>query len=373
MVAAFQVKRKVTKKMIHLFQKKLYLCNLKNRKKIFLKNQIMEKSKIKIVKSLFSNLYKLMVVLSPFGLLLSIVFFIVQGNESARLVENLKQIEQSLSTRHIGIFPDYLDEINLLLAETPCTKENDSKIVIFQDVLFYGMFYNGAAFKEMIKQIAELSSKGKRIVIAYYDNSNNMRKGQMFREVVQESWMHQSDLGKLSIERSELMRKLREQNTGERKNNFHVADSIVSEKYFVLYRDDKSNEFGNRVKKILTPMYDMSRNDYTLFKKLDEIKNRYLNKSEKEIHFCDMYDMYQDVTNELKIFFEQHNVKLIPLDNYLTMTCWSNGEKVLFAFPGRYGSDEIGFLSQDVSIMKYIDVMLEGIENIATTEETTSR
>jgi hypothetical protein len=45
------------------------------------------------------------------------------------------------------------------------------------------------------------------------------------------------------------------------------------------------------------------------------------------------------------------------------MSCWSNGEKVLFAFPGKFAAEEIGFISSDIAILHYIDTMLEGVEN----------
>ena len=320
------------------------------------------KAKLKVAKTIFKGIYESIVILSPFGLILSIAFFMIQTKESEELVDNLTHIEQSLSTRHIGIFPDYLDKINRLLYETPRHQEDSSRIIIFQDVLFYGAFYNGNAFKEMIHQLSELSSNGRYIVIAYYDNSNEMRKGRMFREVVQESWMRQQDLKKLSNERRELMESLRKENES-RSNVFRIADSIANEKYFAFYREYEHKEFSTRIERILRPLYNGTRHDYQLFLKIDNIKTKYLNKPVEKIAYDDIYKVYYEVTEELKSFFEAHNVQLIPLNEYLTMSCWSNGERVLFAFPGKYAADEIGFISSDVAILRYIDTMLEGVEN----------
>jgi hypothetical protein len=316
----------------------------------------------KSAKSFLGNLYKVVTILAPFGFILSIAFFLVQFNKSTKLVGNLTHIEQSLSTRHIGIFPDYLDEINQLLAETPYSPKDTTKVIIFEDVLFYGAFYNGDAFKEMIKRLAELSSKGKKIAIAYYDNTIDMRNGRMFREVVQESWMRQKDLRRLIEDRRLLIDSLQATNL-PRRQRFLTADSIASEKYFVVYRDGDRNDFTKRVEKILAPLYDAARNDYSLFQKIDEIKANCLNKPVNTISFNNIYTMCQVVTDILKVFFEQHNVKLIPLNNYLSMSCWSNGERVLFAFPGRFAADEIGFISHDPAILRYIDTMLAGIES----------
>ena len=320
------------------------------------------KSKLKTVVSVCSKIYKIIVIISPFGLIFSVIFFMIQAKESEQMVDNLMHIEQSLSTKHIGIFPDYLDKINKLLLETSRNQDDTSRIIIFQDVLFYGAFYNGNAFKEMIHQLSELSNKGRKIVIAYYDNCNDTRKGRMFREVVQESWIQQQDLGKLATEKRDLMSSLRRENP-QRTNTFRTADSIVNEKYFARYREQEQREFSKRIVRILIPFYDKTKNDYSLFLKIDKIKNKHIRKPFHTITYYDISEMYYQITEELKIFFEQHNIQLIPLNDYLTMSCWSNGEKVLFAFPGKYAADEIGFISSDRAILHYIETMLAGVEN----------
>jgi len=321
-----------------------------------------QKTKFKITKSIFSAIYKFIVVASPFGLVLSILFFWIQAKDSKELVGNLMHIEQSLSTRHIGIFPDYLDKINKLLSETSREKEETTKIIVFQDVLFYGAFYNGTAFKEMVEHLSELADKGRKIVIAYYDNSGDMRAGRMFREVVQESWIRQQDLKKLPIERRELMAELRKEEKS-REHVFATADSVVNEKYFAYYRDNERKEFSERIAGILKPFYNKTKNEDELFLKIDSIKQACLDKPVHTIMFSDVYQMYYQVTEELKFYFERHHIRLIPLNTYLTMSCWSNGEKALFAFPGKFAADEIGFISQDRAILRYIETMLEGVES----------
>ena len=312
----------------------------------------------KTFKVVFINIYKVTTILAPIGLLLSILSFVSEARKSGELVKNLTQIEQSLSTRHIGIFPDYLDNINQLLSETTITSGGERGIIIFEDVLFYGAFYNGVAFKEIIRQLSDFAERGKKITIAYYDNTT----GRMFREVVQESWIRQQDLRKLAEERRDLRRAgsglPREENTPRRN-----IDSIASEKFFAHYRDEDRKEFSQRIGRILVPFYNEAAGDDHLFYTLDSIKNTYLNKPVGTILFNDIYRMYHDITEELKAFFEGRNIQLIPLNNYLTMSCWSNGEKVLFAFPGRFAANEIGFISSDRAILDYIETMLEGVEN----------
>ncbi|MDR0969876.1 MAG: hypothetical protein LBM67_05010 [Lentimicrobiaceae bacterium] len=315
---------------------------------------------------------KFILTSAPFALLLSIGFFwyemYTSDQESDKMIADLRTIEQSLSTRHIGIFPDYLNEINKLLKETLNSPQDT--IIIFEDVLFYGAFYNGEAFKNMILQLSKLANENKKIVIAYYDNSKNWQKGRMFREVVQESWMRQEDLSRLTQYRIMLMDSLRTKNNNGRGSfTLPVADSIASEKYFALYRDDESNVFSQRRKKILVPFYDVAKNDNMLFADLDRIKMECFDKSEKDITFSDIFQVYDKTTERLKSFFREHNIKTIPLNNYLTMSCWYNGEKVLFAFPGRFAADEIGFISHDEAILKYIKTMLDGAQKTASNDQ----
>jgi hypothetical protein len=310
--------------------------------------------------SFLQTAYKVVTVLAPFGFILSIAFFLIQTKRSEKLVNNLVGIEQSLSTRYIGIFPDYLDKINELLSETP--QNETEKIVIFEDVLFYGAFYNGTAFKEMVNNLTKLSIQGKTITIAYYGSDDNLRAGRMFREVVQESWMRQTDLSNLVQYRRELIDSLQKENIS-RRSLFLIADSIASERYFAVYRDGARVEFEKRVEKILVPLYNAENNDYKVLKQIDEIKQKCLNKPANAVTFYDIYVMYQQITDKLAEFYRTNKMQLIPLRNYLTMSCWSNGKKVLFAFPGRFAADEIGFISQDIAILRYIDTMLDGVKS----------
>lgn len=318
---------------------------------------------------IISKIIKFIANSAPFALLLSVILFGVEfyknDKEFDATINGLKKIEQSLSTRHIGIFPDYLEEINKLLAETSRLSKDTIPIIIFEDVLFYGGFYNGNAFKEMIKQLTDLS-RTRKVIIAYYDNLRNRKryKDKMFREVVQESWIR--DLSELAKERSDIADQNKD-NSNRGLRNFFIADSIASEIYFTRYRDDKDNSqdgFLKRQEKILQfSFYNDKENDNPLFKQIDKIINACFNKPKNDITFNDIYTMYYQITEELKMFFYQHNIKTVPLDNYLTMSCWSNGGKVLFAFPGRFAADEIGFISHDKAILQYIDVMLKGIES----------
>ncbi|MDR1383496.1 MAG: hypothetical protein LBJ67_06590 [Planctomycetaceae bacterium] len=322
------------------------------------------------------NFTKFILTSAPFTLLLSIVFFWYEMNASTKeeeiVVDKLKKIEQSLSTRYIGIFPDYLPQINELLSET----EAGDSIIIFEDVLYYGIFSAPQEFKQMINQLIYLANNGHSITIAHYNvNGRNPRQ---FREAVQESRISQQYLSKLAEERSIMLdddstRQNDLQDKGRQR--FILADSIVSEKYFAQTRKDNLEKFKEKIENCLQPMYQEG--DAMLFKRIDEIKKQALDKSSgkrhaldkdelKKITFNDFYEMYRNISNEIGKTFENHyssRIKTIPLNNYLTMACWSNGKELLFALPGKFAADEIGFISHDDNIQKYIKTMLNGVKS----------
>ena len=317
---------------------------------------------------------------APFALLLSIILFGVEfiknDNEFDKTINDLqtikislKEVEQSLSTRYIGIFPDYLGEINKLLTESLESPKEISKIIIIEDVLFYGAFYNKFEFKKMIQQITEFSNKpGNEVIIACYDNNNKeWRKRRMFREVVQFSWMRDSDLPSFRQEIYKMADSLQKvENAKSNRPGYYyrrISDSIISEKYFARYRDIEREEFSKRLNDILTSFYNEEEKDYQFFDDFDKIKDACINKPVNTITYYDFYTMYNEVTEKMKDFLPNHKIKIIQVDDYLTMSCWSNGKKALFALPGRYSAEEIGFITHDKAILDYIDVMLQGISS----------
>jgi len=279
---------------------------------------------------------------------------------------SLKEVEMALTTKHIGIFPEYLKEINALLLESLEPNKEIQRFIILQDLLFYGAFYDRDGFKKMLKLLAELARKkpDTEIIIAYYDNSNNWYESLLFREVVQSSWIDTLYYGKMVKERFILADSL--QNRKADNKNYHnylkEADSIVSETFFRLSLNNPENQYLERIKTILaTPFFD--KKDHCVFKRIDEIAKKYIGKDINNITFNNIYKMYNDVTEELKKYFAENHIQTIPLNTQLTMYCWSNGKKVLFALPGRFSAEEIGFISHDKNIIDYVELTLKGIGN----------
>jgi transcriptional regulator of NAD metabolism len=319
-------------------------------------------------RSVFFKIYRFIETSAIFGLILTIVIFWYQSieakkeseksaKESRELVANLKSIEQSLSTRYLGIFPNYLPQINDLLKKA----DPEKPIIIFEDVLYYGIFSAPQDFKEMINHLLHLS-KTSQITIAHYDINGNI-----FRRMIQEGRISPEYLVALRKERNELRRKLRR--TGK-ENIYQKVDSIVSEKYFALSRNDDKATFEKKVKGHLKPLYDSEKDSDSLYFRIDAVKRISLNKSIEHITFQDYLKMYQGISQELITVFKQHNIELVELNEYLVMSCWLNDNKAILAFPSKYNTDEIGFFTQDPVFSEYINTMLDGVKNLSEAKTT---
>ncbi len=314
----------------------------------------------KIKESRIYQLGRLIMGSAPFALLLSLVLFWIDAcknsNENSKVVSELKHIEQSLSTRYIGIFPDYLEEINEILETTDTVEKHP--IVIFEDVLYYGLFYNSSEFKKMINNIQKLSDGGHKITIAHYNIERRM-----FREVVQESRIDKKYLDNLKIETIETFKDMRRKNPGtDGIILMNQADSIISQKYFDATRSDNISDFKESVDFFRTKLY--AEGDDRLFAVIDSIRTISLSKDYEDITFADFFEMYKNITiaiSQRLANTSNGNVELIKLNDYLVMSCWSNSKTVLFALPGKFAADEIGFISRDQAINNYINTQLSGI------------
>lgn len=294
------------------------------------------------------------------ALFLSIIFFayemVENMQESKEMTDNLVKIQNSLTTKHLGIFPNYLPAINDLFGEaTP----GDS-IIIFEDVLYYGFRSKPDEFKSYNRHLLELRNGGSHIIVAYYNP-----EGIAFHQMVQENRFG-SQLAAFQHERNSLLLLA--------KNNVNVnvarEDSILSEKYFELERAANPRKFERIVHAYLKPIATENdsrerRSDQDIYYtccKIDAIKEAYLNKKLEDITFFDFENMFAEITKEIKSLYSNYGFECIPLNDNLIMSCWMSGEKMIFAFPSKYNTDEIGFSSQDPAFSKYIRTMLKGVK-----------
>ena len=364
---------------------------------------------------------KLILDSATFALLLSVILFsyemINSTKESEQIVDNLREIQSSLSTRYLGLFPEYIDNINNLLdsaIEDQSKSEIRDSVIIFEDVLYYGIRSDAGGFRRMIENLMTLTNRGCHITIAYYDV--NQRP---FKQMIQDKLITpelkkemRSDmdayLARVKEFRSECEAIVPQIYTHE---EIEAKQRALINKYFDDYivknpsRGDSLHKVINNIyradlvfKNLTQQYYEKSFEvnkkkikatidglreplpqkqgavDATtlrvnqLFTKLDEIKNSYMGKPYDEVTYDDFYNMYRDITLCIcDLLSQQPNIELLLLKENILMCCWMsavNGKtQAIFAFPSKYSSDEIGFISQDPAIARYIHTMLNGVRD----------
>ncbi len=291
-------------------------------------------------------------------------------------VEQLEKIKQSLSTRYLGIFPEYISEINALFENLVST----DSIIIFEDVLYYGIKSRPNEFYNLNVQLFKHALNGGNLTIAYYDSRNSDHKPVMddlFHKMIIESRISSKFHAELSESRKEEIKKLSQMNqlniTASRR-----MDSILCEKYFAATRKDNFVKFKKDVDAYLgkelidkdtTNLTDAEWITYQMCMEIDSVKQHFLGNGKplESILFSDYEQMYRSMSEVIVNYYTKYGFDLVPLDEYLTMSCWMvreenhKGVKTVLAFPSKYSSDEIGFYSQDEAFSKYIGTMLEGV------------
>ena len=155
-------------------------------------------------------------------------------------------------------------------------------------------------------------------------------------------------------------------------------DSTLCEKYFVATRKDDPVKFKKDVEAYLgkelidkdtTNFSQAEMITYRMCVAIDSVKRHFIGdgKPIESILFSDYEQMYRGMCEIIAKHYAKQSFVLVPLDEYLTMSCWMvregshKGVKTVLAFPSKYSSDEIGFYSQDEAFSKYIGTMLEGV------------
>lgn len=308
--------------------------------------------------SVLYKIFQFIVSSAAVSLLITIIIFVVEQREDAYRTEsminnledisnNLLDVQNSVSTRYLGIFPDYLQEVNALLDEmTP----RDS-VVIFEDVLYYGILSRPENFIRMNHMLLSHADNGGKVTIAYYDI-----EGRTFHRMIREQRINPCFWGDMDAELDSMRRKRK------------FDDSEVCEKYFNKSREKNFESFSRNVDRYLSRLQgrisyddDLGRELEQIYVKMDSVKTYYLGKPKRQIAFADYEDMYKGMSRLLIEKYLAHGIELIPLDEYLTMTCWLVSGRAVLAFPSKYATDEIGFYSKDPAFSKYISTMLNGV------------
>jgi hypothetical protein len=104
-----------------------------------------------------------------------------------------------------------------------------------------------------------------------------------------------------------------------------------------------------------------------LFNEIESIKSKYLKKPIDEIKYLDYETAHREISAAIvTMLLESKNIELLPLREDLMMCCWMRTYKgkgrAIFAFPSKYSTEEIGFISQDKAFVRYINTMLKGVK-----------
>lgn len=361
---------------------------------------------------------KLILDSATFALLLSILLFsyemISSTKETDQIVDNLMEIQGSLSTRYLGLFPEYIDNINSLLINTIHERgrtESRDSIIIFEDVLYYGIRSDAAGFRKMVENLVNLSNSGCHIMIAYYNPygipfkqmiRDNMIKDEYKNQYLSDIASYRDRVNKLrsatnklnpNLSRIEFDTEIRGLLNQYFDNyfvehadshdslhqimrniyNYRLVDSTLSQRYYEQTRKANSKRFKTIIKELLQPI--PQKEDATdatslrvnqLCLELDNIKRSYMDKPYEEIMYMDFHNMYRDISLVIgDLLKQQPNIELLPMNESLMMCCWMSSvndrAQAIFAFPSKYSTDEIGFISQDPAIARYIRTMLKGV------------
>lgn len=292
-------------------------------------------------------------------------------------IDKLKKIEQSLSTRYLGIFPDYIPEIDGMFENL----NPSDTIVIFEDVLYYGIKSRPVEFRNMNEKLFRHLISGGAMTVAYYDYRDNGNLGSIFHKMIVESRIGAEYMSSLSEALRDTMMYLRDSSNFDL-NVWYSVDSALCERYFAEKRNSNPEKFKADVEDYLkndllgegSLTVDATASELVvdqMCRDLDSVKQHYLGdgKAPEDIHFCDYEKMYRAMSGVIARYYSKYGVDLVPMDEYLTMSCWlvikgnHKGISSVLAFPSKYSTDEIGFYSQDEAFSRYITTMLEGVKD----------
>lgn len=298
-------------------------------------------------------------------------------NKIQKSVEELNQIKQSLSTRYLGIFPDYITEIGMLYDSL----STEDTIIIFEDVLYYGIKSRPKEFYEINKRLLEHAMNGGSITVAYYDVKNGKPKPfDIFHKVIIESRIDSKYHAHMKEKRQGKRDKEKKSGANTPIDIMEMSrfDSVLCEEYFAKTRIDDKEVFKKDVdaylSKDLVNGFGPARSKadsvcHQMCFQIDSVKQYYLGrKAIDKICFSDYEKMYREMSEVIKGYYGEFGIEMIPLNEYLTMSCWmvQNSSRktvrTVLAFPSKYSTDEIGFYSQDEAFSKYIGTMLKGVK-----------
>lgn len=311
------------------------------------------------------------------GLLITVAISTFQIYQASRQTKQLStslqyldNVEKALTTHFLGAFPGYISEINNLLQsfkENNSSYQNDT-IVIFEDVLHYGIMSSTGEFIKMNKLLLELAEGGCHIVIAYYDP--NPGRSVIFKRMVEDELISPTNLALMRDEISLNWKENRDKIDTFREKYFDLSRKHSSET-IKAYEEKVSSYRQSIYSDNLPTKTSLDKEMATLCMELDSVKQYYMGDSKRDvmsITFNDFVNMYRSFDILLKKHYmrnERSNfIELIEMNEYMPMSCWLVRDKAILAFPSKYSSDEMGFESQDNAFVDYIHTMLFGVRSM---------
>ena len=294
-----------------------------------------------------------------------------QTDQLSESLVRLEYVEKSVTTHFLGAFPEYIIEINDVLQsfETNVSDFENDTIIIFEDVLYYGIRSSPNEFVKMNRLLLELADRGCHIVIAYYNPSEWNRT---FKLMVRDELISPVFFSQMNDSIFAEVKKTKDFLKTENKNLQIYFDktrrnSDVSVENYRKKVDSYRQYIYNEGMPNSTPL---DKEMISFCKELDSIKSHYMGDSQKDIYlitFNDFVEMYRAFDAQIKQHYmrnERSNfIELIEMNEYLTMSCWLVRDKTVLAFPSKYATEEIGFISQDKAFVDYIHTMLVGVRS----------
>jgi hypothetical protein len=315
-------------------------CSPKNAKWNCKNTQIILQTKILIIKkeSKMDTKFKLWnIIKSPILTLgttiialITVVISFMQIQSANMTANTVKKVEESISTRYVEQFPTSMTKINELLNEAK------KEIIIFEDVLGYGLFSNPEKFHEYLTILDKAASNNKKIEIVVYNSELNFRTRQM------------QHIGSDSIE---LFNELKRDGKIQEANN--LRDKIFTRK---TKRDPEFKEMLSVFRKhIFANDYEGKYNSYPA---LDKIKEKLKNDN---LTFIDFYDVLEEMNKCIETILtrgednKRPNVKIHYVAMQNVMNCWAiDKDKAICGFVGNIKSSEIDFATHDPKLIEYI-------------------
>lgn len=365
---------------------------------------------------LSSNFFRVMHFISrsaTLALVITLVIFFIEWQRSEEqdretqhnfdtTLSQLSHIQQSLSTRFLGIFPNYLGDICSLFYDI----EQGDSVIIFEDVLYYGIKSRPEEFRRYNHQLLKHALSGGRVLVAFYDYQADSTMGKpvwetVFHKMIVESRIDAKYIPQMAEERRAQMRsrmnerRLEIENIRKGIGNVKRAnrvvrwaesvsrDSALCEKYFVLSKRDNPERYRKDIERYLdtalVAMVGKGRAGDTVVSivdemclRLDSVKQACINKPLSQVTFADYERMYKGFSKVIAEIYVRCGIELLPMNDYMTMSCWlvkpsrqnyQRPSEAILAFPSKYSTDEIGFYSQDEAFSNYITTMQQGVKN----------